>query len=65
MQDASRRRVFIDGVAGPDLAAIAMVFDGSDLQIGCDVDYGSRVHHVVGEIDEVRIYRRALLQSEL
>lgn len=57
-------RLFVDG-ALHDESAFEPAFDGSDVVLGGDLDFGAVVNFLPGALDEVELYRRELAADEI
>ena len=62
--DGTTKRFYVDGVLESELPFVVS-FDGSDFLIGGDVNNGASVLVFDSNIDEVRIYNRALDEAEI
>lgn len=62
--DGTTKRIYLNGIEGPE-ADHATVFDRGVVGIGADYDDGSLVAQFTGDLDDLRIYRRALSTTEL
>ncbi len=64
--DGNAIAMYFDGAPrGTPRVVGAAVFGPDDLDIGCDVNSGTRSNQVIGLIDEVRLYDRALTAAEI
>jgi len=64
--DGEAWRLFINGgESGFEPLASAPIYDERPFQIGADIESGTATHFFPGEIDEVRLYERALSASEV
>lgn len=63
--DGTTMRLYIDGVLAGEQAAGALAQDDHDVTIGAGFDLRADANHLQGAIDDLRIYRRALLDDEV
>jgi hypothetical protein len=64
--DGSTFTVYYDGVVQNMASSLpAQVWTGDDIRIGCDVDTGVELSHFKGDVDEARLYSRALSATEI
>jgi hypothetical protein len=63
--DGSRKRIVVDADLASGIEAISIAFDAGDVVLGRDEDAGLAVSGFTGELDDVRIYNRALTMDEL
>jgi hypothetical protein len=62
----SKVELFIGGVSKSSLATSALLFDGSIVTIGADRNFPDTIDSpLIGKVDDVRLYSRALSQPEL
>lgn len=62
--DGATKQAFLDGVEVARSTA-AIDFDGQTVRIGGDLDSGNQVARFPGDLDEIRIYDRAITDAEL
>lgn len=62
--DGTTKSLFIDGVRDKTGDA-ELAFDNNGITIGADLDSGAVVAHYLGAMDDLRIYDRALAESEV
>lgn len=63
--DGATKRIYIDGERVGDERAADMAFSSDPILIGADLDGESRVAPFDGQVDELRIYRRALSSAAI
>lgn len=64
--DGNAIAMYFDGAPkGTPRAVGAAVFGPDNLAIGCDVNSGTRSNQLIGLVDEVRLYDRALTAAEI
>lgn len=63
--NGSTKRTYIDGVLDASDPGIAIDFDERPVTLGADLDSSVPAFHFKGRIDDVRIYNRALVPSEI
>jgi hypothetical protein len=63
--DGSRKRTYVNGERKAETGVTAIDFDTQDLTIGSDIDLGVLAVPFAGQIDDVRIYNRALSDTEI
>lgn len=57
--------LYFDGVAQATAPATGMLLDASAIHVGGDFDNLLPAHYLIGAIDDVRVYRRALSGDEI
>jgi hypothetical protein len=58
--------LYVDGeLVGSEPSLATLSFDEGDVRIGADFDFGAEGNFMVGALDEVRIYDRALSEDEV
>jgi len=64
--DGSTKATYFDGHRIASTPNIKIAFDASDITLGSDIDSGTTlVAPLQGQLDDVRIYNRALRDDEL
>jgi len=65
--DGSRKATYVDGTRVAVTENVSILFDSADIDIGSDIDDpGAKIESPLhGEIDDVRIYNRALSPDEI
>jgi len=59
------KRVYLDGVMQGMTLASAFSYNDEPLQIGCDINNSVLDGYITGTLDEIRIYTRELMASEI
>jgi hypothetical protein len=62
--DGTTKQIYVNGFPGPRAMAVTE-FNGGVIGIGADYDEGDAVAHFYGDIDDLRIYDRALTLDEI
>jgi len=62
--DGVTKRIYVDGVERMTNVVAATSYDAEPLRIGCDRGMGAIGNFFIGDIDDVRLYRRALTPAE-
>jgi len=57
--------LYFDGVLQASAASTGMLLDDSPIVVGGDFDNLLPTHWLVGELDDVRVYRRVLTEAEI
>jgi len=63
--DGARKTIWLDAVQVGSDGPVEIGFDGSGLRIGADIDNDVWIAGTKGPLDDLRIYNRALSQSDL
>ncbi len=63
--DGGTKRIYVDGVERMVGSPGATAYDGESLRIGCDRGTGNVQNFFVGDLDDVRLYGRALAAAEI
>ena len=63
--DRSVARLYLNGAELASVDVPSMAFADDDLRLGADDERGTPEDFFAGEIDDVRIYRRALDAAEI
>jgi hypothetical protein len=63
--DGATLTLFIGGIQVASSSSPPFVYAADDYRLGCDFDNGVIVNRLVGSLDDVRIYNRALSQAEV
>jgi hypothetical protein len=63
--DGATKQLFIDGALRVMNVQNDVLFDGTPIVIGADIDNAQQAHGVVGLLDDVRIYNRTLTTDEI
>jgi hypothetical protein len=63
--DGQNLQLWLDGGYVSSVAVGVAQYTDDPITIGCDIDFNTPVFHFTGDIDEVRLYDRALAPDEL
>ena len=63
--DGAMIRLYVDGASVDEAEASEVLYDRQLGRIGADFDHGEVSNHLLGAVDDVRIYRRALEADEI
>lgn len=63
--DGAIKRLYLDGIERMTKVAGATSYDDEPFRIGCDRGNGGVGNFVIGDLDDVRLYRRALTPTEI
>ncbi len=63
--DGGTLALYANGELAGELAVDIVVFDEHDVRIGCDSDAGLDAYLLVGALADVRVYKRALDETEI
>lgn len=62
--DGTTKRIYVNGIPGPEVDAPTL-FDRGIVSIGADFDVGIVTAPFFGDLDDLRIYKRALTSEEI
>jgi hypothetical protein len=63
--DGATMRFYFNGTQTATQSASSMLVDTNDVVIGCDVNGGTETSFFEGNLDDIRLYNRALTQQEI